>query len=304
MKQIKLIFFIILNVLNVLNVLSSNNVIDYQNNNLVDLVIFSYNRPMQLYALLESMCEHITGLDQITVIYRTDLLYQASYLQLQDEFKQVSFVKQNNPPHDFKPLVMDHVFKLNHAQYVIFAVDDIVIKDHVNLVACVDLLEQHHAYSFLLRLGANINFCYMINLPSPAPAGLLVAPNIYKYNFNSGCVGDWYYPNNLDMSLYRKTDIYEKFNNLNWHNPNLLEGNWAAQANFNQTGLYFANSKIVNLPLNLVNINTWANKCMNSYTSQQLQEHFELGKKIDIRPFKNLNHNSVHIDYDISFVTR
>ena len=36
-----------------------------------DLVIFSYNRPLQLYALLESITNYVTGLDKIMVIYRS-----------------------------------------------------------------------------------------------------------------------------------------------------------------------------------------------------------------------------------------
>jgi len=35
-----------------------------------DLIVFSYDRPLQLYALLESLESYVTGLAQISVIYR------------------------------------------------------------------------------------------------------------------------------------------------------------------------------------------------------------------------------------------
>ena len=35
----------------------------------VDLIIFSYDRPMQLYALLESIETYVRGLENINTIY-------------------------------------------------------------------------------------------------------------------------------------------------------------------------------------------------------------------------------------------
>ena len=35
-----------------------------------DLIIFSFNRPMQLYALLESVEKYLTGIEETVIIYR------------------------------------------------------------------------------------------------------------------------------------------------------------------------------------------------------------------------------------------
>jgi hypothetical protein len=269
--------------------------------NQADLVIFSYDRPMQLYALLQSCEQNITGLTSTSVIYRvSNTDYQTGYDLVVAKFPNVQFKLQQDPPNDFKPLVMQTVFTENQAEYVIFAVDDIIVKTPVNLSACIDLLQQTKAYTFLLRLGQNINYTYMLDKVTLPPAVNPVADHVNRYCF-AKCAGDWRYPNNLDMSLYRKTDLYETFLKLNYKNPNQLEGVWAARADYKLTGLYFDNSKIVNLPLNLVNLST--NKFMASYTTQELLRLFLAGQVIDLSPFKDLEHHSAHIDYDLQFVT-
>lgn len=59
-----------------------------------DLIIFSYNRPMQLYALLESIQQHITGLNTTTILYRADTDYEQAYQEVIKAFDRSTFIKQ------------------------------------------------------------------------------------------------------------------------------------------------------------------------------------------------------------------
>ena len=267
----------------------------------VDFVIFSYDRPMQLYALLESADQHLTGCASTTVIYRATPQYQAGYDLVQKQFNDVSFMRQQKPPHDFKQLVKNAAFAEGQANYVLFAVDDLIIKEPVDLASCADLLEKHNAYSFLLRLGKNIDYCYMLSQNTSVPPSEQVSPTVYKYCFAAG-KGDWAYPNNLDMSLYRKADIYKTIMALNWNCPNHFEGMWAGYANLNQSGLFFEKSKIVNVPINKVHQSS--NRFMNSYSMQELLTKFLAGEKIDIAALAATKHKSVHIDYNVTFVPK
>lgn len=273
--------------------------------NKVDLVVFSYNRPMQLYAFLESAGQHLHGIDTATVIYRADYEYQAGYEIVKEKFDYVQFLCQQNPPQDFRGLFQEAAFGSKKAKYILFAVDDIVVKDYVDLNYCANLIEQEQVYAFILRLGCNINHCYMLNLPTPVPSACLVAPNIYKYKFSDG-QGDWAYPNTLDMALYRKSDVKATIFNLEWNYPNECEGRWAARANLNQQGLFFEESKVVNLPLNLVNNSRdgGQNRCSFYYSARELLDQFLAGYKIDIKPISKMQHNTPHVDSYVNFINR
>ncbi len=266
-----------------------------------DLVVFSYNRPMQLYAFLESAQKYLTGVSSTVVIYRAQSEYQVGYDLVKKEFKTVRFISQQNAPHDFAEITKKVAFKDGKSKYILFAVDDIFVKSPVDLNYCIDKLEQHQAYSFLLRLGLNVTTCYMLSMQTPLPEMIQVAPEVYKYKFSNG-KGDWSYPNNADMSLYRKVDIEPTINSALWNTPNHFEGEWAARANLNQFGLVFMQSKIVNIPINMVNISS--NRYMKSYSTIELLERFLAGQKIDLEPITKVKNSSPHMDYEVSFVER
>lgn len=267
-----------------------------------DLVIFSYDRPMQLYALLESCEKYITGITSATVIYRVSAQdYKTGYDIVRYRFPNVNFILQQNPPHDFRNLVENAAFKNGKSDFLLFAVDDIIVKDFVDLVNCINLMKKHKTYCFSLRLSPHINYCYMLDKPTPPPALKKVEPGVYKYCFKRG-KGDWCYPNNVDMTLYRKKDIHQNIMSNSWANPNQLEGEWASKPNLNQFSLIFDNSKIINIPMNLVNQSS--NRAMHSYSIADLLESFLAGDKIDINLFVGIKNNGVHMDYDVGFVSK
>jgi hypothetical protein len=268
-----------------------------------DLIVFSYNRPMQLYALLESCELYLTGTASTTVIYRVSGLdYQAGYELVQARFKNVNFVKQQNPPDDFKKLVQQYAFEQTSSKYIMFAVDDLFVKAPVDILECIKHLERFRAYTFSLRLGLRINYCCMIKQVTPRPPVKLVTPEVYQFCFKDGR-GDWRYPNSLDMHIYRKHEIYEKMFSGEWNNPSFLEGAWASRANLNQTGLFFSDPKVVNIPVNIVQ-NVVANYAMHSYKIEDLLNRFMHGSKIDIGPIARLENYDAHTDFEISFVKR
>lgn len=266
-----------------------------------DLVVFSYNRPMQLYALLESIDKYVVGLNEVNVIIRADSKrYKKSYDVVEQKFSWARFNYQKKPPYDFKPLVMKYSFEEGRSEYIIFAVDDIIVKDYIDLNKCCGCLENYSAYCLPLRLGTNINYCYMLDKKTPLPFCRQVETGLYEYKFADGA-GDWAYPNSVDMCLYRKKDIIYLFEKFDWSNPNRLEGLWSSRANLNKKGLFYSESKIVNIPLN--NVGPYKNnRNMKSWTAEELLEKFEHGLKVNITPFNEINNNGAHMEYDIEFV--
>ncbi len=271
-----------------------------------DLIIFSYDRPLQLYALLESLYAYVTDINSVTLIYRTSNgRYETAFNEVASQFPHVNFLKQKDST-DFKELTLTAI-EQSSSNYVIFAVDDNIVKDTVSLHECINWLERTKAYGFYLKLGTHLNYCYTENTPQALPPYKRVYRSILSWEFESG-ERDWCYPNTVDMTLYRKKDLLGLFHVLPYTNPNSLEGNWAgwwvqhkAQS---PIGLFYTDSKIINIPLNKVQTLNISNRDMNLYTPQELLEKFEAGYKMDIAPVYHIKNKAVHTEYEPTFIGR
>jgi hypothetical protein len=271
----------------------------------VDFIIFSYDRPMQLYALLESIENNLTGLESTSVIYRaSDDRFTNGYKELEQRFAGVKFIKQgNNPAHDFKPLVLE-AFKAGKAPYICFAVDDIIVKNHADLTEATQALVATGAYGFFLRLGTHLTTCYSENKNQPLPPLSTLPNSMYLWALKDG-IHDWGFAHTVDMTIYKKSDIIQDFITMNYTNPNKLEGIWShnTQKSLSKKGLCYTNSIVVNIPTNLVQ-DVCNNRHMNSWTTEQLLEKFNLGQKIDISTLHGINNESCHIAYALTFINR
>lgn len=270
-----------------------------------DLIVFSFDRPLQLYALLESVNIYFKGVETITVIYRTSSdEFDYAYRCIHDSFPSVKFLKQGaQPRQDFKPLTMQ-ALQNSPCEYVIFAVDDNIVKDHVNLSYCIDMLNQTNAYGFYLRLGFNTSFCYTMNQPQAIPEHSQIQDDIFSWQFKNGTC-DWGYPHTVDLTLFKKDDIVPTLASLEFYSPNVLESYWSQKAEsiMARTGLFFAESKVVNLPLNIVQ-QDWHNLNQQELLPAQQLELFFAGKKIDLSPLFKIANQSPHMEYCPTLVDR
>jgi len=270
-----------------------------------DLVAFSYNRPIQLYALLESIETYITGLEEIHVIYRASgPQYEEAYQEIKETFNYVTFWAQGSDPQkDFKPLTLKASFD-SPSDYIIFAVDDIIVKDFIDLSKSIELLEETNAYGLYFRLGLHLTRCYSLNTAQAIPVHDHVIDDVYSWKFKNGTC-DWRYPNTVDMTLYRKKDIESTFRRMNYTAPNYLECCWAGRTNWihNSIGLFHNETKIVNLPLNRVQ-DRFRNRTMNAFSAKELLDIFNQGLKIDISPLFKMKNKAAHEDYIPEFINR
>ncbi len=269
-----------------------------------DILLFSFDRPLQLYACLESLQRYMTGFQTVTVLYRvSNPSFEAGYEKVKDAFPLVQFVAQSfdDPKHDFKPKVESIVFG-SPSKYILFGVDDIIVKDFVDLSVCMDQLEKTGAYGFYLRFGRHIRHCYQTNEPQAVPPSLPLGNHIYAWDIETG-EADWAFPNSLDMTLLKKESLKTAFTQIKYQTPNSLEYNWAKNHRPAQAiGLYFEASKLVNIPMNVVG--RTGNPHMNYLTAEELLVKFNQGLKIDIEPLYKIENASPHFDYIPEFVTR
>jgi len=182
-------------------------------------------------------------------------------------------------------------------------VDDLIVKEEVDLARCSALLEKTGAYGFFLRLGKNIDFCYQIGKEQPAPPSVPVGSGVYAWDFRTG-IADWNFPNNLDMTIYRKADLMRPLEKGKYETPNGLEQMLAESAKpvEGSLGLYFEQSKIVNIPLNVMS--QTGNPHMNFMSAEELLAAFNQGLKIDIDPFYKVENRSPHFDQIPEFIAR
>lgn len=270
-----------------------------------DLVIFSYDRPMQLYALLESVQTYVTGLASVSVIYRTSSgEFAQGYDQVRAHFDNVKYMQQGQDPRaDFKELTLAASFDLPH-DYILFAVDDDIVTDYINLNKCIECMETYQAYAFYLRLGLHLTECYSMRGAQELPPLIQVENGVYAWRFIDGQY-DWGYPNTVDLTLYRKKDVSSFFQAAQYHSPNSLEGSWANEwaSVIHWHGLCYECTKMVNLPLNRVQ-NECQNIHMNFMGVQELLDVFNQGNKIDIAPLHKIENRSAHMNYEPTFIAR
>ncbi|MCH9614590.1 MAG: hypothetical protein SP1CHLAM54_14480 [Chlamydiia bacterium] len=266
-----------------------------------DIVVFSYDRPMQLYAFLESTERYVKNAQRKWVIYRTsDDVYEKGYETVKKDFPAVRFLRQESRS-DFKTLVK----KAMQADYIAFAVDDLIIKDHINLKEAALEMQTTGAYGFYYRLGTNITHCYMQERDVALPHTINLGSGLYAWQFSAGD-GDWNYPNSVDFTLFCRSDIEKELLKLKFDNPSGLEEKWSKKANLERVGLCTKYSKVVNIPLNVVSQKSrdFGNRTGEEYTTKELLEIFNQGYKIDVEKFFQVRNTSPHAELDVHFIER
>ncbi len=278
-------------------------------NHKADFIIFSFDRPLQLYALLESTACFIIGLESIQVIYRSsDDTFQQGYDIVTQQFSYVHYHKQSeNPRNDFKPLTLKAIESCT-AEYILFGVDDIVVKDYVDITNAIAAMQEHKAYGCYLRLSPLINYLYSWQRPQQVPK-LKKVKEGYIWQFSQASpIADWGYPHTVDMTIYRKKDIESDFKNMDYYQPNSLEAQWSSRVNMvkKRYGFCYENSKVVNLPLNLVQSSHKGNPHMTNQelTPKELLKQFLDGNKMDIWLLYQIQNRSCHMEYNPTFIER
>lgn len=272
----------------------------------VDLVIFSFNRPMQLFAFLESSEKHLTNLNQVHAVIRSSAeAYTEGYKIVEQRFPTVFMHYQGDKaPADFKPLLLSSAFnKKSKSKYLMFAVDDMIITEETDLMECTKALEKHKdAWFFSLRLGQNIDFCGRINRSQNVPKGKR-SSNMFSWKFQySEMWSDWHYPNSTDTTIYRKKNVESFLKKARYTNPNILEGAWSKVKPKKSKGLCFVHSRAINIPMNVVN--PYFSSPNMQISVPGLLDKFLQGEKIDIDAFHLVNNPSPHVNYNPTFIKR
>jgi hypothetical protein len=254
--------------------------------NKINWILFSRDRACQLELLLRSTKEYFKEYKstKISVLYTySNCFFKQGYNKVIDEYPEINFVKENNFKSDLVKLIDDE------NKYTIFFVDDQVFKEPFSMNEIPLLTDDIACIS--LRLHPRLNYCYTMNIQ-------MTPTNSTKWlwkNFN----GDNNYVMSLDSHIFLTTDIKPYLVNLQYKNPNSLEGILACYPINKPYMICFEKSKTINNPCNKVQTNN-PNKHGN-VSAEYINQEFLNGKVIDLEPFRGLENESCHKEMPIIF---
>lgn len=266
---------------------------------LLNCIIFSKDRPMQLHLLLESILANFNVED-----YKLNILYKSSndefnkgYNIVRDLFPQFIYKKEEN----FKS---DLISLFNESKYTVFFTDDDIIYNSLKLTndEIHNIFELTKAVCFSLRLGLNTTHCYTMQKLNKLEKydthkfihDIDLIESIISWKVENA-TNDYAYPMSVDGHIF-KTDFIKYFcENIEYHNPNIFEALLATITKNNMIVSSYEISKLVNSPINRVQ-ETFQNLSglKYRYTSEDLNEMYLDGVKLDFKKMKFNDITSPH----------
>ena len=234
------------------------------------VLIESHSRPMQLYALLESLQKKSKHVGSIRVFYDSDYAEtERAYQQLRFSFADVEFVRIHTGT-SFKDELLKVVLCM-HDVYIAFADDELVMRRPIDFEECIKWLEHTQASAFYLGLGVNIKYNDVLSREQSQPPLMLLDENVYAWELKRGEY-DWRRFISVDLALYRKADILSALDDASFTNLNNLQLQLAHHfVDIDAVGLCLEHSAVLRPQL-----------VGNRVGQDDLCELFNYGFKIDI----------------------
>lgn len=268
---------------------------------LVDLIVFSDNSPLELFAFLESAEKSMTQLHQFFVIYFSrNEHYEKEYKRVKEAFPKATFFRQKVSDHDdFSLLVKKVLFdkELSNAQYVALALDHVIVKEKIDLQEAALLLKKTGAYAFFMHLGSHHEHLEC------ASQTISIDEGVFAWQFNvlkeNSCLSRL-----VDLTLYKKEAIYSSFQGMNFNHVNSLKALWENRIDLQKLGLFYGRSKSVEFPRNFLEKAEEKKQDCAFKAKNHLLQLFHQGFKIDIDILKSLDKEPASADFESTLIER
>ncbi len=258
---------------------------------MINAIIFSKDRAMQLRLLLESIEKNASDIFNINIIYTySNEDYKNAYLKLQKEniLNNINWINEN----ELKKQVID-ALNMNYEFSCFFTDDDIIYNKIENIEGALALFtEIPELFCFSLRLGKNTTRCYNMNTNNILVDEKEIKKDFIFWNWSKHYL-DFGYPLSIDGHIFKTKDIKKITANVKFQNPNELEIAWQIFDNFpKEIMASYKISRLVNSPNNMVqNIVEKINGETYNMNQKELNEQYLNGKTID---FSNLNFSEIN----------
>jgi hypothetical protein len=224
----------------------------------VDTLIFSKDRPLKLFALLESQARHVRGGGgAVTIILRaTSLAAAVGYRVVEAAFPGVRFVWQT-PALSFQRTT-EAALRGLQAPYLMPLVDELVWTRPVDLAAVAGALRRGgDVGTFQLRLGLHLagiaaarpNIASSSSSSFAAARDTAAATYCYEWTGPDMAPSTFAHPTVLDAGVYPSARLQREWYSLSYGSPNELEFFWYAHRQGYGPGcvhLFYANASVVN----------------------------------------------------------
>lgn len=232
--------------------------------NLLNVICFSKDRPLQLEAFIDSL-GHFSGLpySAISVIYACSP--GINYDKLIKRRPDVNWIAET----DFQADLMAAVERA--ADYVLLCCDDVVFKEYFDLNRGIDLLAaRKDVFGFTLRLGTNIRFMPAFER----------SDDILVWDWNAAKGSYWRYCWEVSATLYRKAFVLDYLKNRDdLSNPNRFEASLAKDI---EEGIQSVPPKLASFAKSCtvtVTVNRVQDEFPNEYDDEKDTEVVELYEK-------------------------
>jgi len=216
-------------------------------NEQVDCVILSRDNPLGLLLLLRSIGHYCSSFKNIYVFYESnDEENEIAYGRCAELFSSVLFSSINliNFKKELLAVISD-----KSASHVVFASDEMMFTQPVDLNVCVSWLQQTHAHGFFLSLGKNIKQSDIFECKQKQPDFVELDDTIFAWQPMSA-EGDWRCYNNCALTLYKKSMLRDQFKNMNFDSIKTFLKRWEyVFVDSASVGLCFDKSVVVRLRL-------------------------------------------------------
>lgn len=248
---------------------------------MLQIIIFSFNRAIQLDALLASIIRYWEMPEySLDVVYNTSSkMFERGYELLKEKYagnnsitfhKESKYINQyrlkevinpynlkrlwkypylRRPKTDFRYLTIN-IMEKSKAENVAFLTDDSVFVNKVNIPVNVFswLAESPTSRQFSLRIGEGMN-----NQPDK---GIVKDNGLLSWNMKGNNLDtNWGYQFSVDGHIYNKASILKLFRSYVFCNPNSLEGylcNIIRRKNWFNEAKAFSETRLLSFPINMV----------------------------------------------------
>ncbi len=271
---------------------------------LIQVVVFSKDRPLQLDATIRSLLHHCKDVDNINI----KVIWTASnpeigslYKTVNSDFPQSYFIQEQS----FRNDVFDAIGK---APLVFFLVDDNIFTGDFCTADIIKALDENsNCLGFSLRLGTNTTYCYMLNHHQNIPPMTQISDTVYKFSWKDAEF-DFNYPLELSSSIYRTNEILPLLRSLNFFNPNTLEFEMSKKVEQYKEKqgqlLSFNLSVTFCAPMNKVQKIVLGNRMAGrvDYSPENLVHLYKQGMRIDVDSYSGFIPFACHQEVDFKLI--
>jgi hypothetical protein len=263
--------------------------------NLLNVICFSKDRPLQLEAFIDSL-GHFSGLPDsaISVIYACSP--EISYDTLIKRRPDVDWIAET----DFQADLMAAVERAG--DYVLLGCDDVVFKEYFDLNRGIELLAtSEDVFGFTLRLGTNIRF-----MPS-----FERSDDLLVWDWSAAKGSYWRYCWEVSATLYRKAFVLDYLKSRDdLSNPNRFEASLAKEI---EEGKQSVPPKLASFAKGCtvtVTVNRVQDEFPNEYDDEkdteivELYKQYEDGYLFDWPSLAHWDNKSVHTGAESFAVTK